>query len=84
MPFSPVYDTLAALPLPTFDKSVFQTFQPGVSPLSTYKEVLGCLVLYLCLVFGGQHVMRDYKPFSESEARARAGRALSLCLLNLS
>ncbi|WFC94732.1 very-long-chain 3-oxoacyl-CoA synthase [Malassezia brasiliensis] len=39
-----------------------QSWQPGVTPLSTWPVVLGMSVLYLTVVLGGQELMRNRNP----------------------
>lgn len=37
-------------------------FRPGETPLSTLKETVGMIVLYLVVVFGGREIMRSREP----------------------
>ena len=61
----PVYSFLASLPLPT-PPAALTKWTPGESPLSTHGEVVGALAVYLAIIFGGQYLMADRKPFRES------------------
>ncbi|ORX91064.1 GNS1/SUR4 membrane protein [Basidiobolus meristosporus CBS 931.73] len=38
-------------------------FVEGVTPLSTVPEVAGTCILYLVVIFGGQYLMKNRKPF---------------------
>jgi len=59
---APIADFLLAhVPLPQLPYYLTH-YVPGVTPLSTQKEVLGSLVTYLAVIFGIQHVMRDRAP----------------------
>lgn len=60
----PVYQALAALPLPPLPSTVAQWI-PGQSPFSTHTEVVTALAVYLAVIFGGQWLMADRKPFRE-------------------
>lgn len=62
--FAPVYSAFSALPKPDFPATLFTTYVPGATPLSTYKEVLGALASYLAIIFTAQSWMKDRKPFS--------------------
>lgn len=37
-------------------------FRSGETPLSTFKETLSMIIIYLVVVFGGREVMRTRKP----------------------
>jgi len=62
----PVYSALAALPKPDMRSTLFESYVPGVTPLSTVPSVFGTLALYLAVIFTGQRIMKDRKPMSES------------------
>lgn len=66
----PVYQTLAALPLPSLPTTVAK-WVPGESPFSTHKEVVTALAVYLVIIFGGQWLMADRKPFREFFSSAK-------------
>ncbi|WFD28083.1 very-long-chain 3-oxoacyl-CoA synthase [Malassezia nana] len=54
---------LALVPLYVRDATrPIQTWQPGVTPMSTPKEVVLGAAAYLVLVLGGQQVMRHFSP----------------------
>jgi hypothetical protein len=38
-------------------------FVQGVTPMSTIKEVVIAIVLYLVVIFGLQYIMKNFKPF---------------------
>jgi hypothetical protein len=52
---------LKYVPLPNVP-SYLTRWEPGVTPLSTQKEVVAALVSYLTVIFGIQHIMRDKQP----------------------
>merc|ERR1712230_278784 len=55
-----IYETLASLPGPRVPEHLLK-WTPGVTPISTWTEVISSLVLYLAVIFGGQWFMRDRK-----------------------
>lgn len=62
----PVRQALASMPfLPALPATVAK-WVPGESPFSTHTEVVGALAVYLAVIFGGQWLMSDRKPFRES------------------
>ena len=61
----PVYSFLSTLPIPALPAGLTK-WTPGESPLSTHSEVVGALAVYLAVIFGGQYLMADRKPFRES------------------
>lgn len=71
--FSPVYDALSALPKPDFPETLFTRYVPGVTPLSTYKEVCLALAGYLAIIFTAQSYMNNRKAFSTSLCLPRFG-----------
>ncbi|KAK4702790.1 hypothetical protein P7C70_g3431, partial [Phenoliferia sp. Uapishka_3] len=58
----PVYNFLSALPIPALPETLTK-WTPGESPLSTHSEVVGALAVYLAVIFGGQYLMADRKPY---------------------
>lgn len=68
MTFSPIYSSLAALPLPRVVRSVVDEWTPNESPMSTNAGVAVTLALYLVVIFSGQHFMKNFKAFSQSSA----------------
>lgn len=60
-----IYETLASLPGPRVPEHLLK-WTPGVTPISTWTEVISSLVLYLAVIFGGQWFMRDRKAVRES------------------
>jgi hypothetical protein len=68
----PIYSALSSLPVPL--PQTFVKWQVGKSPFSTHAEVVSALAVYLAVIFGGQWLMRDRKPFrkfASPGARAR-------------
>ena len=57
----PIYSALSSLPIPL--PQTFVKWQVGQSPFSTHAEVTTALAIYLAVIFGGQWLMRDRKPF---------------------
>ncbi|KAJ9073276.1 Fatty acyl-CoA elongase/Polyunsaturated fatty acid specific elongation enzyme [Entomophthora muscae] len=58
--FETGYEKLVGTPASQF------RFTPGVTPLSSGREVGVMCVLYLVVIFGGQHLMRSRKPIQLS------------------
>ncbi|GAA6036923.1 hypothetical protein JCM8097_006356 [Rhodosporidiobolus ruineniae] len=58
----PVYQLVESLPFPRLPLAV-ERWIPGVSPLSTDKEVVVAIAVYLVTIFGGQALMRGFKPY---------------------
>jgi fatty acid elongase 3 len=52
---------LKYVPLPNIP-SYLTRWEPGVTPLSTQKEVVAALASYLAVIFGIQHIMKDKQP----------------------
>ena len=50
------------------------TWQPGVTPLSTWKEVAIAMATYFLVIFSGREVMRSVRRPSHLAGRARAAR----------
>lgn len=65
----PIYSALSSLPFPL--PQTFVKWQVGGSPFSTHSEVVSALAVYLAVIFGGQWLMRDRKPFRKSARRVR-------------
>lgn len=38
-------------------------FVPGETPMSTLRETVAMIALYVCVVFGGREIMRNREPF---------------------
>lgn len=38
-------------------------FVPGQTPMSTLRETVAMIVLYVCVIFGGREIMRNREPF---------------------
>ncbi|KAJ1678932.1 Fatty acyl-CoA elongase/Polyunsaturated fatty acid specific elongation enzyme [Spiromyces aspiralis] len=62
--FSPASDTLLAAVLGRVEEGSKEwRWQPGVTPLSTWREVAFGFAVYLLVTFGGRALMRSREPF---------------------
>ena len=55
--FNKVWTALMGYPAEEFN------FVPGQTPMSTLKETVAMIVVYVCVIFGGREIMRNREPF---------------------